>query len=348
MSLLQKTWYDRWTHLSILAGFVFFLTAPSIAQIALFGGRGLLRCQDAETVKRSDLYLGGFGSTFLVKSSSNGLAKDYHFSFNATYGLSDFLELSTRLVAYQDDQQHIWGPIGDMDLAIKLNVPIDQRHVFNLGLRNALLLPTGTSHNLPYEPFTSDHIGWSPGANFTLDLTNLFYFPMKFYLNGGYIDRYLRDELFTDKIDQAYLATGLKVSIKNLIIFWEYYTEQFLNRSEVRFSENYQVSTQGVAFLGPYNLIVTLASDVNLAQPSNQTFFKPKELADWKIWIGFSKYIPLRGYMSEVADRKRREKERMDELKKQQMIKQERLSAEEELKRMQDLLKKQQKEKKKE
>jgi len=345
---LLRSRFSHFLRLSIIVGWLFLVTAIGSAQIALLGGRGLLRSQDAETVKRSDLYLGGYGSTFLEKGSSSGLLKDYHLSFNTTYGLSDFFELSTRVVAYQDDQQHIWGPIGDIDLSFKLNIPIDQRHVVNLGLRNGFIFPTGTNHNLPYEPFTSNHVGWSPALVASLDLTNLFYFPVKLYLNGGYIDRNLGDALFAAKIDQYLLASGLKISVKNLFIFWEYYTEQFLNRPEIQFSQNYQVSTQGVTFLGPYNLIVTLAGDINLTQPADQAFFKAKELADWKIWLGCSKYIPLRGRMSEAADRKRREKERAEELKKQQMIKQERLSAEEELKRMQELLKKQQPEKKKE
>ena len=61
--------------------------------------------------------------------------------------------------------------------------------------------------------------------------------------------------------------------------------------------------------------------------------------------IGVSKYIPLRGYLNEIADRQRREKQKEEELKKQQLIRQERISAEEELKRMQEQLKKQDKKK---
>lgn len=315
------------------------------AQISLQGGRGLLRVQDAVLVQQGDLYLGGFGSAYLEKAGSNSLNKDYHLSINATYGLTSFLELSNRFVAYQDDQQHLWGPIGDIEFGFKLKVPLGEQQIFNLGLRNYFIIPTGSNHNLPFEPFTSDHFGWSPGGAASIDLLDVLYFPLKFYFNAGYIDRKLSDELFAAKIDQFFFGGGLKFSIKNLVFFWEYYTEQFSNRNEVKFSENYQVSSQGLVFLGPRNLIITLATDINLANSTDQTFFIPKELAEWKLWVGVSKYFPLRGYLNELTDRKRREKEREEELRKQQLIREERISAEEELKRMQELLKKQEKKK---
>lgn len=317
------------------------------AQIGIKGGRGLLRVQDAAPVQRGDLYFGGYGSTFFEKGGSGGLAKDHHFSINGTYGLSNSLEFSAYFVAYQDDQAHIWGPVGDTEIAFKFLIPFGQNSPFKLGIRNSLILPTGVNHNLPYEPYTAAKIGWSPGLAASIDFTDILYFPLKFYANAGYIDRSLAEKLFSDDIDQTYLGAGLKISIKNLILFWEYYTEQFANRDEVTFSENYQVSSQGLTFLGPYNLIITLGGDINLAEPTENTFFKPKELADWKIWFGISKYISFNSYLNEMADRRRREQERKDDLKKQQMIRQERISAEEELKKMQELLKKQEKDKKK-
>jgi len=325
-----------------------FLICPFnlLAQISLQGGIGLLRVQDAGLVQQGDLYLGGFGSAYFEKSGSTRLNKNYNFSINATYGLASFLELSTRFVAYQDDQQHIWGPIGDTEFGFKLKVPLGEQEIIKFGFRNYFIIPTGSNHNLPYEPFTTDYFGWSPGGAISVDLTDVIYFPLKFYINGGYLDRKLSDELFASKLDQMYFGGGLKFSINNLIFFWEYYTEQFSNRSEVKFSENFQVSTQGLVFLGPKNLIVTLAADINLANPTDMTFFKTKQLADWKLWIGISKYIPLRGYLNEVADKRRREKEKEEALKMQQLIRKERISAEEELKRMQELLKKQEKKKK--
>lgn len=317
------------------------------AQIGLKGGRGLFRVQDAAPVQRGDLYFGGYGSTFFEKGGSSGLTKDHHFSIHGTYGLTNSLEFTAHFVAYQDDQAHIWGPIGDTEIAFKFLVPVGQDGPFKLGICNSFIFPTGINHNLPYEPFTAEKIGWRPGLAASIDFTDVLYFPLKLYVNGGYIDRSLAEELFSDDIDQTYLGAGFKFSIKNLIMFWEYYTEQFANRDGLAFSENYQVSSQGFVFLGPYNLIITLASDINLAEPTDKTFFKTKKLADWKVWLGISKYISFKNYLNEIADRRRREKERKEDLKKQQLIRQERISAEEELKKMQELLKKQDKNKKK-
>jgi hypothetical protein len=344
----MKRIISRIFNFSLIVGFLLLsLSANIFAQIGFKGGRGLFRVQDAAPVQRGDLYFGGNYSTFSEKGSTGGLVKDHHFSIHGTYGLSNSLELTAHFVAYQDDQAHIWGPIGDTEIAMKFLIPIGQDSPFKLGIRNSIIFPTAINHNVSYEPFTADKIGWSPGLAASIDFTDLIYFPIKFYFNGGYIDRSLAEELFSDDIDQTYLGAGFKFSIKNIIFFWEYYTEQFANRDDIAFSENYQVSSQGITFLGPSNLIFTLGGDINLAEPTKDTFFKNKQLADWKIWFGISKYISFNSYLNEASDRRRREQERNEDLKKQQLIRQERISSEEELKKMQELLKKQEKDKKK-
>lgn len=319
--------------------------STSQAQISLQGGRGLLRIQDGEIAELGDLYVSAFGSTFFEKpDGSSSLAKNSHLSLNFTYGLSQFLEFSGRFVAYQDDQQHIWGPIGDTELGLKIRIPFGSERNVRLSFRNYFILPTGVNHNLPYEPYTTDKFGWSPGAALSLNLEDKFAVPLKLYWNAGYIDRNLGDHIFSADNDQIYLGTGFKLLFNNTIFFWEYYAELFSNRSdEIAFRENYQVSTQGLSFLGPYNLILTAAFDINLSKPTEKTFFKDKDLSDWKIWVGISKYFPLRKMFNEMAEQKRRENERKEELRKQQIIKKERKAAEEELKRMQELLKKQKK-----
>ncbi|MCH8124851.1 hypothetical protein IIC38_02670 [candidate division KSB1 bacterium] len=336
ISLLLKT-----------VAFLLLLAAVSHAQMSLQGGRGLLRIQDGGISETGDLYLSAFGSTFFEKpTGSSSLAKNYHLTLNFTYGLSHFLEIYGRLVPYQDDQSHIWGPIGDTELGFKLRVPFGSERNVRLSLRNYFILPTGVNHNLEYEPYTSGKFGWSPGATFSLNLEDNFFVPLKLYLNGGYIDRDLGNSIFSARDDQIYLGVGLKVLVRNTIFFWEYYTEQFSNRKEkIEFKENYQVSTLGFSFLGPYNLILTTAFDISLAKPTERTFFVDKKLADWKIWIGITKYIPLKKMFNEISDRKRRENELKEELKKQQMIKQKRTEADEELKKMQEELKKKKKNK---
>ena len=327
-----------------IAFLIFSGYSVSYPQIALQGGRGLMRVQDAETVSKGDLYLGGFGSTYLKKSDGS-LAKDYHFTLNVTYGFSSVLEFSSRLVLYQDDQRHIWGPIGDTELGLKFRIPISSR-LFNLALRNYFVLPTAPIHNVAYEPLSWDHVTWSPGVLASLDFVDAFYIPFKLYANVGLLDRYFRiHNIFGESIDQYYLGAGIKLSVRNTILFWEYYTEQFLNQKSVPFSANYQIATQGIAFVGPYNLIATIAGEINLANTEEQKRYLGKKLADWKVWIGLTKYFSFRRYLSELAERRRQQRARMKELKKQQEIKKERISAQEELRRMQERLKKKKKKK---
>lgn len=310
-------------------------------QISLHGGRGLLRVQDGEVAEQGDLYVSLFGSSFMKKSADgSGLNKDYHLTLNATYGIGRYFELSGRLVPYQDDQRHIWGPIGDTEIGLKIKVPLGLQRAFHLGIRNYFIIPTGVNHNVEYEPFTANNVGWSPGLAASIDMQAAFLIPAKLYVNGGYIDRNVLDDFFNSDMDQFYLGLGVKLMVKNTVLFWEYYTEQFANRPDkVSFGENFQVSSQGLVFLGPYNLIFTVAGDISLANPSATTFYYPKELADWKIWFGLSKYIPLKSMFREMAERKRQEKELMEELRKQQAIKEERTQAEEELRKMQESLK---------
>ncbi len=326
-----------------------FITV-SQAQISLQGGRGLLRVQDGEIAEYGDLYITVFGSTFFEKpANSNSLATNSNLNLNFTYGLSHFLELSGRFVAYQDDQKHIWGPIGDTELGFKLRLPFGSERNVRLSFRNYFILPTGVNHNLQYEAYSTDKFGWSPGAAMSLNIEDKFAVPIKLYFNGGYIDRDLGNHIFSADDDQIYFGGGFKFLFKNTIFFWEYYTEQFSNREEeITFKENYQVSTQGLVFLGPYNIVFTTAFDINLAESTERTFYKKKKLSDWKIWIGISKYIPLRKMFNEIADRKRRENELKEELRKQQLIKKERMEAEVELKKMQESLKRQKKKKNKE
>jgi|Deesub1362B_J571_1020462.scaffolds.fasta_scaffold00715_11 hypothetical protein len=325
--------------------FLFLVPELAQAQISLHGGRGLLRVQDGQVVGKGDLYVSAYGSAYFKKV--NGLAKDYHFSLVATYGLSYFTELVSRLVLYQDDQAHIWGPIGDTEIGIKIRIPTGLQQFWALSFQNTVILPTAPNHNVQYEPYTSEYVTWKPGLNTSLDFLNVSAVPFKIYANAGLIDRHLTlKNLFAARDDQYYLAAGIKFSLGNVVLYGEYYTEQFLNRkTELTFEQNYQVATTGLTFLGPYNLILTIAGEFNTMKVVPESFFRPKDIAKWKIWVGITKYVSVGKYLSETAERRRQERKRLEELKKQQLIKDQRVRAQEEMKKMQEKLKKKKKKK---
>jgi len=316
------------------------LSSPLLGQISLSGGKGLLRVTSAKPVRSGDLYINLFGSAYFEKIN-NALSKEYHLTLSTNYGLTNFLELDIRFVLYQDDQRHIWGPIGDTEMGIKLGFPIDTHKILFFGLRSYLILPTAPNHNVEFEPFSADHVGWTNIVCSTIDFTEPIHYPLKLYFNFGYLDHNLQDNLFAAKIDQIFLGAGIKFPIKSTILFWEFTTEQFYNRPELSFRQNSMRSSQGIVFIGPFNTIVNLSCDVNLSKPTPTTFFYPKRLANWKIWFGVTNYVSLRRYFSKISEKRRREKELQEELKKQERIRAERKKAIEEMKKMQQILKKQ-------
>jgi len=85
----------------------------AVSQTTMSGGRGLLRVHSAETIGLQNFYVNTYFLTFLVRQGKSSLAKDHTLNLALTYGLTDAVEVMVKLVPYQDDQQHIWGPPGD-------------------------------------------------------------------------------------------------------------------------------------------------------------------------------------------------------------------------------------------
>ncbi len=316
----------------------------SCGQISVNGGRGLFRITSAETINSGNLYVSSFGSAYLRKSGSS-LAKDYHMSLVFTYGICSFLEFDARFVAYQDDQSHIWGPIGDTQIGLKLKIPIESRFIA-LGVGNKVIFPTAPNHNVPYEAFSADGIGWTPEAYGTFNLTDLIMYPLKFYVNGGYMDHKLFDGMFANKIDETYLNLGLKFPVKSTIVYWELDSRQLIHRlDEVALRENWIYSHQGLVFVGPYNLIMNVSFDWNLTKDDPTTAYRPKEYARWKLWLGVTKYISLRKYAVQALDKRRKQKEKMGIIRRQEELRKQRSKADEEISRMQEMLKNKKKKK---
>lgn len=332
----------RPNHLNFIAFFILIflgISSRSPAQISINGGRGLFRITSAETVNSGNLYVSSFGSMYL-KKSDNSLAKDYHMSLTFTYGLFSFLEFDGRFVAYQDDQAHIWGPVGNTQMGLKLQIPIVSRF-FSLGVGSKIVFPTAPEQNVPYEAFSADGIGWTPEAYMTFNLTDALQFPLKIYVNGGYMDHKLLDGMFANKIDETYARVGFKFPVKSAIFYWEFDSRQFIHRrSEIALKENWMYSNQGIVFVGPYNLIMNIALDLKLTQDDPATNYKPKDYANWKLWLGVTKYIPLKKYATQAIDRRRERRLRSDQMKRQEALRKERGKADEEIAQMKEMLKK--------
>ena len=290
----------------LIASSLLICSQSLLAQTTIFGGRGLLRTHSAEVIGKSHFYVNSFFMTFLqAEQSQTSLGKDYTLSLGLTFGLTEHLEVTSRLTPYQDDQAHIWGPPGDTEIGIKFQTPFSGASILTAG-HIFVKIPTARTHNVAYEPYSSDKVGIGMMAIATFDMTNTFpLFPLKMHLNFGYMDHNASDGYFTDNEDQFLMRLGFKFPIRSSVLYSEYSAEVFAQNAIVdKYSLNSQRVTQGIKFLGPWNLIFDVAIDVSLSQkpPANTSSPFLKKYADWKVVAGINYPMVLRRRRSSRTD----------------------------------------------
>lgn len=319
------------------------------AQTTLYGGRGLLRTHAAETIGRSHFYVNSYFQTFVLpEEDQNALRKDHTLSVSVTLGLTRHLEFTGVLTPYQDDQRNIWGPPGDTQIGLKFISPFSSSSVVT-GLRFFFRFPTAQNHNVRFEPYSSGSTGAGLVGLATFDFTDTFpLFPLKLHLNFGYMDHDLSDDPFHSEKDQYILAAGMKFPIRSTILFTEYTAEIFANNPIVdRYSLNSQRITQGIKFLGPWNLIMDLAVDFSLAAKPDPVM-PPylKEYAGWKVVFGVNYLMQWQRRQRTSLQDGRRSVDPEAEADRMRDIREKRMSAEEEMRKMQESLSEEEKKKK--
>lgn len=312
------------------------------------GGRGLLRVHSGEVIGKSQFYINSYFLTFLqAEKSQTSLGKDYTVTLGLTFGLTPHLELTAQLTPYQDDQAHIWGPPGDTQFGLKFQTPFSGSGIKTAG-RIFVKIPTARNHNVAFEPYSSDKVGMGLMGIATFDMTNSFpLFPLKLHLNFGYMDHNLSDNYFSDEQDQFLLGVGLKFPIRSSIVFTEYSAEVFANNAVVAsYRLNSQRITQGVKFLGPWNLIIDAAVDISLSQkPEPEMLPYLKKYADWKLVVGIN-YPMMLQKKSSRTDRYA-EQLREEEQRRLREVVEKRQKVDDELRRMEESLQAKEKHKKK-
>ncbi len=306
----------------------FFLVFPLTAhsQVTMAGGKGLLRVFEAETVYPGHFYFNPFYNGYFTETATGNSNEDHTMIFGLTLGLTNSFEVLAQLVPYQDDQTHIWGPIGDTRLGVKFHVPNKGSAIQN-GLLAFTTFPTGINHNLPYEPFTYDANGWGLMWLTTFDFRKgAATLPLKLSLNLGYHDMDWSDRYFSDKKDQLLAAVGIKFPIRSSLLYTEINGEIFINNpDQVPFSQNLFRVTQGIRFLGPWHLVCDIAADLGLGGDNSndiENFANPymKNYADWKIIVGFTYRTTLFKHLTreeKIQQRKQREEDnKLDAIRK--------------------------------
>jgi len=270
------------------------LAAAIQAQVAMSGGKGMLRLYEADNVTPGQLYINPFGTFFAVKMADlNVLAKDYTVNTGATLGVSRFVEMFMHLVPYQTDQVHIWGPPGDAKLGLKLNVP-NRGGVAQFGLAAYGDFPLAHIHPLDYEPYSEDAFGYAAIGIVTLNLKNAAtQIPVKLTANIGYKSHNAAHSFFSGETDQLVGGVGLKFPVKSSQLYTEATGEIFVNNEAVPFMKNSLRLTQGYKFITRNGLIFDIAADIRLGQKATeaekqQTPRYFADYADWKIIFGMT------------------------------------------------------------
>lgn len=317
---------------------------PCFSQTTIHGGRGLMRVFTAEPIGRGQFFINTYFQTFLDHAKRNqSLGKDHTLSLGFTLGLSKRSEITVSPVLYQDDQKHVWGPPGDMRIGLKYATPLSVG-AFSTGINFFANIPIAKNHNVQYEPYSSGKFGGGLLGLVTVDMTDAFpLFPLKLYLNFGYMDHDFSGQPFTAAEDQYLIGAGLKFPIRSIVFYTEYTGEIFANNAAVSRQENSTRVTQGLKILGPWNFIVDLAADLGLDKPASGLIdplyakYK-KDYADWKVTLGLNYQVSGHGsgeHRPSAAARLREDKRAMDEL---EQIRIEREGAEKNLQKMENSL----------
>lgn len=310
------------------------------SQVSIYGCKGLHRVLEAEPVNPTDIFVNGAFSMFIEKTGMESLSKYYNANLNATVGIAKYLECFLNIVPYQDDQYHIWGRFGDTRIGLKYLTPI-ATDVFKFGLMALYKFPTAEESNVFYEVFSTSKPAWGINALFTFDLVDASpTFPLKINLNLGYIDHSIYDQYFNAKIDQLFIGTGFKSSIKSVQVYLEYSGEIFFNNpGAVKFGQNSMRLTPGVRFLGPWQNTIDLAADFSLTsydslKNTDRSFHK--EYFGWKLTVGITHRFSVFKYFDKTAKLER--KKQLEELRRLEEIRKKREKAGEDLEKMKEIL----------
>ena len=296
------------------------------SQVAMSGGKGLLRLYEADNVTPGQLYINPFATFFAIKMADlNVLAKDYAVNTGVTLGVNRFFEVFIHLVPYQTDQVHIWGPPGDAKVGAKLNAP-NRGGVAQFGLAAYGDFPLAQLHPLKYEPYSEKAFGYAVIGLATFNLKNAAtQIPLKLTANVGYKSHNASAGFFSGDTDQLIGGLGFKFPVKSSQLYTEATGEIFFNNETVPFLKNSLRLTQGYKFITRSGLIFDIAADVRLGQKPTQTEKKqiPRffaDYADWKIIIGMTFRTTLfkkwnEKYQQEEQQRKMKQNEQ-EEIRK--------------------------------
>ncbi|MFQ5864611.1 MAG: hypothetical protein ACE5IW_05210 [bacterium] len=356
------------------------------AQINFNGGRGLVYVQSAWTLDQGFLTLrtltrsfGKVGNFPQPNGTTNALTIwDVTGRFSLNYGLGKHIEVAISPIVYGDTNRGgdgINAP-DDLFLTVKFGSFNSPGSPVTFGLALNSRFPTGGTHNIPFEPYSSDHVGWGLNALVTYardplypeEATNV-HFNLGYWnhndVGTSLTSRNSPDAEPKSMSQELMYGLGFNIPKDNFNFSVEIYGNKFLQKPPAAaYSREDYVYLSPTVFYKPYRWITMhFGVDFRITKASDKTNYSlvGRNLPDsqpnypgWRVTLG-TKFtlLPTTVYRANERDILMQKAETRRELFEQiirerkatesaeaelQRIKAERLRAEKELERLRRIL----------
>lgn len=280
--------------LLLLLGGTALLPNALHAQINFSGGRGLTYVQSAWTLEQGFLTVsaltrsyGKVGNFPRLSGRTEPLTIwDVTGRFSVNYGLGKHFELAISPTVYGDTNR---GGDGvnvpdDLYLSLKIGSFTSPGSSVAYGFLLNTRFPTGGTHNIPFEPYSTDHVGWGFSSLLTYsrdplypeDATNI-HFNLGYWNHNDVGAELSKSDAPgsepTSMTQELIYGTGVKIPTDKFDFSFELFGNIFLQKppAAAYSRENYAYLTPTV-FYKPYRwFTLHFGADFRLTSPKDQT-----------------------------------------------------------------------------
>lgn len=281
---------------SILMSLMVGLILPDaiFAQLNFNGSKGNFYVRSAWTLSPGYLTIRGhsrfFGKSATFPGQSSTTVKDVSSRINVNYGINNHLEFSATTLLYQDtnfEGSEINAP-GDLFVALKIGSLAAQGSPMAYGVVVGARFPTGFIHNVPFEPYATNKVGF--GFTGLLTYAGDAYYPddaINVNLNVGY---WFHNDVGAELIkgggpateptvmsQEIFYGVGVTIPKNNLEFSAEIYGNGFTQKPPpAAYSrENYLFFSPGIFYHATDWMTLNFGFDVRLLDSNDETLYLP-------------------------------------------------------------------------
>ncbi len=264
---------------------LFFTAVSALGQVNLSGGTGLPNVQSAWGLQQGYLIVNSNSRVFGQSTSPAGRSPftvwDVTGRLNVSYGLSEHFEISANPIVYQDVNKasYSFSAPHDIFLSMKAGSFVSPGRSVAYGVSVATRIPVGDTHNIPFERYATDRVGWGLTGLLSYSKDPLYHDQAtSLYVNIGYWNHNDAGALSSTASGMSQeLLYGLAVQMpKGKMSFsFELHGNAFLHEPPaVAYSrESYLYFTPGASYRPIKWLSVNLGLDLRLIDSADKTSY---------------------------------------------------------------------------